>query len=140
MQSMQSMHRLLGVIALSVILLSVGCGGNSIPAASAPQLVFSQSGVGDSLLGSATIETKAFHISKGEWYVETTCEALKPASPVFLAASVFPQGKPVDNTSFVAIASQSTPGKAVSYVHQAGDFYLSIAAMNVKSWSVKVYQ
>jgi hypothetical protein len=134
------MHRLLGVFVVSIIMLSAGCAGGSAPTPFTPQLVFSQSGMGDSLLGTSATDTKVFHISKGEWYIETTCEALKATSPVFLAASVFPQGKPVDNTSFVAIASQSTPGTAVTYVHQAGDFYLSIVAMNVKSWSVKVYQ
>ena len=140
MQSMQSVHRLLAIIGLLLVILSVGCAGSSSPAVSPPQLVFSLSGSGDSLLGSSTIDTKVFHISKGEWYIQTTCEALKAASPVFLAASVFPKDKPVDNTSFVAIDSQNTPGTAATYVHQAGDFYLSIVAMNVKSWSVKVYQ
>ena len=135
------MKRLLSGIILTAILLFVGCaGGASAPAVVAPQLVFSINGSGDSYSGSSTKETKAFHISKGEWYIETTCDALKPNSPIFFAASVFPKDTPVDNYSYVAIASQSTPGTAVSYVHQAGDFYLSIVAMNVKNWSGKVYQ
>jgi len=134
------MKRLFGVIGLSLILLSVGCAGTAIPTVSSPQLVFSLSGSGDSLLGSSTTNTKTFRINKGEWYIETSCDQLKSAVPVVLIVTVFPKDKPVDNSSFVAIASQNTPGTAVSYVHQAGDFYLSIVAMNVKNWSVKVYQ
>ena len=136
----KTMKRLIVAILLSLVLLSVGCGGAAAPAVSSPQLVLSQSGSDDSLLGSATTETKVFHISKGEWYIETTCDQMKPGLSVALIASVFPQGKPVDNTSFVAIASQNTPGTATTYVHVAGDFYLSIVAMNVKSSSVRFYQ
>jgi hypothetical protein len=104
------------------------------------ELILSLSGSGDDFSGSATTTTKAFHINKNEWYIETTCDALKSTNPVVLIASVFPKDKPVDNYSFVAIASQNTPGSAVNYIHEAGDFYLSVVAMNVKSWSVRVYQ
>jgi hypothetical protein len=130
----------LALVILSLAILSlIGCSSTSSPATST-QLVSSWDGQGSAMVGSSVKTTETFHISKGEWYIETSCEALNPSGPIFLAASVFPKDKPVDNYSFVAIANQSTPGSATNYVHASGDFYLSIVGMNVKTWSVKVYQ
>jgi len=136
------MKRLLSGFVLSFILLFIGCGGGaSSPVVSSPQLVFSINGTGDSYPSLlSTKETKAFHISRGEWYIETTCDALEPNRPVSFLVSVFPKDKPVESNNYVSIISQSTTGTAVNYVHVAGDFYLYIVSVNIKDWSVKVYQ
>jgi len=136
---------LLMPLILAAMLLS-GCG---TPATTTPpepaemepaQLVFSLTGSGDKALGMSTKTTQAFHIDKGEWYIQSKCEALDSGGPIALTISVFPKGQPVDNSSFVAIIGQTTPGLETNYVHKAGDFYLSIVAMNIRTWSVKVFQ
>ena len=133
------MRKLVLVILSLAILSLIGCSSASSPAAASPQLVSSWDGHGDSIAGSSVKTTETFHISKGEWYIETSCEALN-SGPIFFTASVFPKDKPVDNYSFIGIASQSTPGTATNYMHKKGDFYLSIVGINIKTWSVKVYQ
>lgn len=146
-----TMRTLLILLILTAMLLS-GCGTPATtptptptpttePAEMRPdQLVFSLTGSGDEMLGMSTKTTQTFHIDKGEWYIETNCDALDSGGPIVLTISVFPKGQPVGNSSFVAIISQTTPGLETNYVHEAGDFYLSIVAMNIRTWSVKVFQ
>ncbi len=132
-------------LILAAILLS-GCGTPATTPIPEPgemestQLVFSLTGSGDEILGMSTKTTQTFHIDKSEWYIETNCDALDSGGPIALTISVFPKGQPVDNSSFVAIIGQTTPGLETNYVHEAGDFYLSIVAMNIRTWAVKVYQ
>lgn len=120
----------------------------SIPAPTPPapggmestQLVFSLTGSGDEMIGISTKTTQTFHIDKAEWYIETNCAALDSGVPIVFTVSVFPKGQPVDNFNFVAIVGQTTPGLETNYVHKSGDFYLSIVAMNISTWSIKVYE
>ncbi len=133
------MRTLLIPLILVVMLLS-GCGTPATTLTESAQLVFSLTGSGDKILGTSTKTTQTFHIDKGEWYIETNCDALDSGGPIALTIFVFPKGQPVYSYSFVATISQTTPGLEANYVHEAGDFYLSIAAMNIKTWSVKVFQ
>lgn len=140
------MKRILLISLILAAMLLSGCGTPATtptpePAEMEPaQLVFSLTGSGDEMLGMSTKTTQTFHIDKGEWYIETNCDALDSGGPIALTISVFPEGQPVDNFSYVAIISQTTPGLETNYVHGAGDFYLSIVAMNIRSWSVNVFQ
>ena len=136
------------ILLISVILAAMLLSACSAPATgpqekSAPasaQLVLSISGMGDTQLGISTKTTQTFRISKQEWYIETECDALDSSGPIAFAVSVFPEGKPVDNYSEVAIVTQTTPGLETNYVHKSGNFYLSVVAINIKSWSIKVYE
>jgi hypothetical protein len=139
------MKRILIISIILVALLLSACGApatgpqeKSAPATA--QLVYSTSGMGDIQLGMSSKTTQTFRISKQEWYIETECDALDSGGPIAFIVSVFPEGKPVDNYSEVAIVTQTTPGLETNYVHKAGNFYLSIVAMNIKSWSIKVYE
>ena len=125
-------------VLLGILFGLISCGETT--SKRAPELVFSLTGSGDEIVGVSTKTTQTFHIDKGEWYIETNCDALNSGGPIALNISVFPKGQPVDNFSFVAIVSQTSPGLETNYVHKAGAFYLSIVAMNIKTWSVKVFQ
>jgi hypothetical protein len=103
------------------------------------QLVLDLSGSGDAVTGSSVKTSQNFHISKSQWFIETTCNALGPSTSVFFSVAVYPKDE-IMLHNIVGAALQITPGTAVNYVHKAGDFYLVIGARNVKNWSVKVYQ
>ena len=131
------MKRILLVsVILTTVLLS-GCA-SSAPTLS-PQLVLSINGTGDTQVGVSTRTTQTFHISNQEWYIETDCEALDSGMPVSFIISVFPEGVPI-GSDFVAVISQTTPSLETNYVHKSGNFYLSIVAMNIKTWSIKAYE
>ncbi len=137
------MKRILLVSVILTAMLLSACAGSapSSPTDKAsPQLVLSISGAGDTLLGMSTKTTQTFRISKDEWYIETNCDALDPSGPIALNVSVFPENKSVDSNEEIAIVSQTTPGTETNYVHKSGNFYLSIVAINIRTWSVKVFQ
>jgi hypothetical protein len=117
---------------LLAVIFALGC------AAPAPRLILTQSGSGDTLLGVSTKTTQTFHVNSEQWQIRTSCEALKTGSVVF-AAAAFPKGKPISN-DFVAMISQTSPGEDINYVHGSGDFYLSIMAVNIKTWKVEIWE
>lgn len=90
-------------------------------------------------MGSSTKTTQIFHINKFEWYIETNCTSLDPSSSIAFVVTAFPGNKPIGN-DFTGIVTQTVPGTETNYIHGSGDFYLQIIGMNVREWSVKVYQ
>ena len=108
--------------------------------ASSTTLIYSLSGSGDELIGMGQKTSQSFHITKSEWYINTTCEIHDPqqGSPL-LTITIYPEGEAPGNYNFIGIVqTSSTVDK--NYVHTSGDFYLQIVAMNIKNWTIDVYE
>lgn len=128
-----------------ILLAQISCISSAQPAGQSteytkPQLVFGLNGSGDINIGVDSETTQGFHINKGEWVIETNCEALDATNSIYFNVSAYPEGELVNDNNCIGFVLQSSPGTKTSYVHKAGDFYLVIGAINVKEWSVKVYQ
>ena len=139
------------IFACLFLLMQIGCAtspssnpgdsGSVQPAeqAKVPNLILSFTGSGDLVVGVSSKITQSFHISKNEWFIETDCSSLDPTLQIFFSVAVYPQGELIDD-NYIGQALQTSPGTAINYIHKAGDFYLSINAMNVREWSVKIFQ
>ena len=147
------MKSTIGLIGLAIIILAgmtyLGgqIGQSSKPSlrppptnASSTTLIYSLSGSGDELIGMGQKTSQSFHITKSEWYINTTCEIHDPqqGSPL-LTITIYPEGEAPGNYNFIGIVQTSiTVDK--NYVHTSGDFYLQIVAMNIKNWTIEVYE
>jgi hypothetical protein len=133
------MHKI-GLMAILLALFVIGCSNTvSTGQTASPQLIFILEGSGDPDVGMSAKATESFHVSKTEWFIETNCEALDSSNSVGLLVSVFPKGKSIDG-SYIGVVNQNNPGLDKNYFYGTGDFYLTIVAMNVKAWTIKVYQ
>jgi hypothetical protein len=133
------MHKI-GLLAVLLALLAISCSNTvSTGQPASPQLIFSLDGAGDPAVGMTATSTDNFHVSKTEWFIETTCEALDASNSVGLTVTVYPKGKTAD-FEYIGAFSQNSPGSDKNYFHDTGDFYLTIVAMNVKTWSIRIYQ
>jgi|SRR4030042_3524009 len=133
------MHKI-GLTAILLALFITSCSNTVSPGqAASPQLIFILEGSGDSDVGMSTKTTESFHVSKTEWFIETNCEALDSLNSVGLLATVFPKDKSIDG-SYIGVVNQNNQGLDKNYFYGTGDFYLVIVAMNVKAWTIKVYQ
>jgi hypothetical protein len=125
-------------ILLAIFLISCTNPVSTEQSASS-QLIFSLRGSGDPEEGVTAKSTDNFHISKTEWFIETTCEALDPSNQVELLVTVYPKGSYAD-FEYIGVANQNNPGSAKNYFSGTGDFYLVIITTNVKTWTINVYQ
>ena len=112
--------------------------GSTITQPSSPQLVLNLSGSGDSVLGMGTKSSQTFHISKSEWYIDTTCNTLDSELPLVLNAIIYRQGQPPEN--FLGVIGITSSGSDKNYFHASGDFYIEVMVVNVQAWTLKVYE
>jgi hypothetical protein len=137
-QKVRIVVSILSIMALLIVVLA--CAKTTPATTQPPQLIVSFEGEGDNFVGSSSKNTQSFKITNTQWLIESSCYSLKLANSPVLIINIYPAGKPTNSINLVNIVSQNSPGMATNYVHQPGEFYLQIIGMNIKNWTVKVYQ